>query len=100
MESDELLKKIFEHQLLLSEEIKKRLGDQLSDTLKKTFEGNEHYLKELLAKDVVSPKDLEQLQHLWETLTNEINAVKAQSTNTLETVNTQEAISKLYPDAL
>lgn len=100
MESEALLKKIFEHQLLLSKEIQKRLDEHLTDNLRQSFERNEKYLGELLKKDVVSPKDLEHLQHLWEVLTSDINEVKATATKKIDAINTQEAAAKLYPDSL
>ena len=72
MASDDLLKKIFEHQLLLSKEIQKRLEKYMNDDLKSDFAENESYLKELLEKEEVHPEELDKLQRLWEALTGKI----------------------------
>ena len=96
MASDELLKKIFEHQLLLSQEIQKRLESHLTDELKTAFHENEVYLHSLIEKNTVDPEDLEKLQGIWEGLTTRINQIQKETSGTMSIINSQEQISKLY----
>lgn len=94
--ADDLLNKIFEHQLLLSKEIQKRLEKYLNEDLRKAFAANESYLNTLLEKSKVLPEELDKLQRLWDDLTGRINKLRQETTGTLDVINSQEQIAKLY----
>ncbi len=96
MASDDLLKTIFEHQLLLSQEMKNRLKAHMTETLKILFEKNEAYLAELLGQEVVTSENLGKLQRLWEDLTEAIGKITKDNTGAINVVNSQHSVAKLY----
>ena len=72
MTKSNLLKSIFEHQKMVSQEMRTHLGGHLTEGLKDLFEENETLLEELENQDTVTPEDLSRLQNLWERLTHHI----------------------------
>ena len=74
MTKSNLLKSIFEHQKMVSQEMRTHLGIHLTEGLKDLFEENETLLEELENQENVTPDDLSKLQNLWERLTHHIGA--------------------------
>jgi len=103
-QSDALLQGIFKHQLMLAQEIKKRLGDNLDEALQQAFDQNEIYLQTLLEKSDVTSDDLQKLQQHWQALNAQLGRLQPQSTGVAEeetdpAMMGQGAMAKLYSDS-
>ncbi|MGL6187579.1 MAG: hypothetical protein ACRC12_00855, partial [Holosporales bacterium] len=66
MASQDTLKRIFEHQLLLTQEIRESLKENLTEELQAIFEESEIFLKKLHEQEQIQQTDLEKLQKKWE----------------------------------
>lgn len=76
MTSTTLMKTIFNHQLLLSQAIRVRLGDYLTSDLEQKFDESERFLTTMTKKDDHSEKDLRQLESLWKKLNQDLQGVR------------------------
>ena len=96
MATDDLFSKIFEHQLLLSKEMQERLKDHLTPQLKAIFKENQDHLEFLLKQDNPSQDDLNKMQEIWEKMTTEIDRLRKDADNQLDTLNAEEKITEFY----
>ena len=96
MAADDLLKKIFDHQLLLSKEMESRLKEHLTPALKETFKENQKHLEFLLQQNEPNPDDLTKMQEIWEKLTAEIDALRKEANGEIDVVNAREKITDFY----
>lgn len=96
MASTDILKRVFEHQLLLTQEIKEQLKDHLTEELIAAFADNEEFLKKLQAQEEVQQPDLERLQKMWENLTQSIDRMQANLNTEIDTLQKQESLNHIY----
>jgi hypothetical protein len=96
MPNDKLLTKIFEHQRLLTQEMRDRLKKHLTEPLEQAFCETEKYLNFLINQDTVDTSHLQQLQKLWDKLTKEIETAQRSINMKLDTLNAQAEMTKLY----
>jgi sporulation-control protein spo0M len=96
MTHEELLRKIFEHQLMLLGEIKSRLKEQMAGTLEEAFNANETFLKLMITQDNVDKENLQKLQNLWDNLTHEIDKTQKSLNQKADNFHAQKEMAKLY----
>jgi RNAse (barnase) inhibitor barstar len=96
MKKDDLLKKVFQHQMMLLGEIEERLKDNLTEPLQAAFSQNKNYLQALIQAETIDTKKLNELQSLWEKLTKEIEQAQRAFSQRVDLMNAQQEMAKLY----
>ena len=96
MATDDLFRKIFEHQLLLSKEMQSRLKDHLTPALKAIFKENQEHLEFLLKQENPSQDDLNKMQEIWEKMTAEIDRLRQEADGEIDALNAEEKITEFY----
>ena len=78
-----LMQTVFDHQLVLLRDIRSHLLPQMTPPLQRAFEQNEIHLERLTQqKSPASATEIATLKILWDTLTQEINALAEPSSPT------------------
>ena len=71
-----LMQTVFDHQLILLRDLRSHLMPQMTPRLQRAFEQNEIHLEQLTQQEKPgSATEIETLKVLWDTLTQEINAL-------------------------